>query len=231
MNEHHRPAFSSPSRGLRKLTLQTRHQPLKIMNRHPIGYSLALALLMVATLLASAGCGTTSKATFYQLEQPASAQLTGIERGVAIGVGPVKVAEYLDRPQVVTRAADHKLDLSELNRWAEPLKVSIPRVIGINLSNMLTTNRIFLLPRRDRVIPLDFKVVIDIARFDGKLGGNAMLTARWTLYGKEDRVILTKVTIVNEPTGGNDYEHLIAAENRALQALSREIANALESNR
>jgi uncharacterized protein len=203
---------------------------IQIMNRHPLGYSPAL-LVTAAMLLASVGCGTTSKSTFYQLEQLASAQLTGIERGIAIGVGPVKVAEYLDRPQVVTSAADHKLNLSELNRWAEPLKVSIPRVIGVNLSNMLKTNRIFLLPRKDRVIPLDFKVVIDIARFDGKLGGNAMLTARWTLYGKEDHVILTKVTIVNEPTGRKDYEHLIAAENRALQALSSEIADAIETNR
>jgi len=187
-------------------------------------------LLTVAALLAVAGCAKSPPPTFYQLEELAGAQLAGVEHGVAIGVGPLAVAAYLDRPQIVTRAAVHQLKLSEANMWAEPLKESILRVIAVNLSNLLDTNRVYRIPRRDRDIPLSFRVAVGIARFDGALGGDVHLTARWTLYRQEDKPLLTKVTIVAEPAGGPGYDNLIAAQNRALKALSGEIAKAVKAN-
>jgi len=186
-------------------------------------------LLTIGALLAVAGCAKSSPPTFYQLEEPASAQLAGLERGLAIGVGPLSVPAYLDRPQIVTRATAHRLELSEGNVWVEPLKESVLRVIAVNLSNMLDTNRVFRFPRRDRAVPLAFRVAVGIARFDGTLGGEAHLTARWTLYRGTDKPLLTKVTIIDEPAGGPGYDNLIAAQNRALQALSREIAEAVKA--
>jgi len=191
--------------------------------------NLIRTLMIAAALLAVAGCATTPPPTFYQLEEPASTQLTGLERGIAIGVGPVTMAAYLDRPQIVSRAEAHKLVLSEFNVWVEPLKESITRVIGVNLSNMMKTTRIFRYPRRDRTIPIAYRVAIDIARFDGKLGGNVQLLARWTLYsGQDDNAILTRVSIITEASGGEGYEKMIAAQNRSLQKLSREIADAIK---
>lgn len=186
-------------------------------------------LMIAAALFAVAGCATTPPPTFYQLEEPASTHLSGLERGIAIGVGPVNMAAYLDRPQIVTRAEAHKLQLSESNVWAEPLKDSILRVIGVNLSNMLQTTRIFKIPRRDRAIPLAYRVALDIPRFDGTLGGDAQLVARWTLYkGQGEDALLTRVSIIAEASGGEGYEKLIAAQNRALKALSREIADSVK---
>lgn len=188
-------------------------------------------LAAAAALLAVSGCGApTPPPTFYQLEEPASAQVGGAGHGAAIGIGPLNVAAYLDRPQIVTRATTHKLKLSEANVWAEPLKESILRVIAVNLSNMLDTNRVFRVPRRDRSIALAFRVAADIARFDGTLGGDVHLTARWTLYDGKDKALVTRVTIVTEPAAGQGYDTLIAAQNDALQALSREIAEAVKSN-
>lgn len=187
----------------------------------------AYLLITVLCLCVVAGCTTTPPPTYYQLEEPASAQLGGVERGLAIGVELLNVAAYLDRPQIVTRVTDHKLELSESNMWAEPLKDSIVRVIGINLSNMLETNRVFRLPRRDKGVPLDFRVALSITRFDGTLGGDARLTARWNLYSQKDTLVLTRVSIISQPAGGQGYDNLIAAQNRALQDLSREIADAI----
>ncbi|MDJ0912392.1 MAG: PqiC family protein, partial [Desulfobacterales bacterium] len=139
--------------------------------------------MIAAALFAVIGCATTPPPNFYQLEETASTQLSGLERGIAIGVGPVNVAPYLDRPQVVIRGMGHKLELSEFNRWVEPLTDSIPRVIIVSLSNLLETTRVYRVPRRNETIPLEFRTEIDIARFDGTLGGDALLVARWTLYG------------------------------------------------
>jgi uncharacterized lipoprotein YmbA len=138
---------------------------------------------------------------------------------------------HLNRSQIVTRATDYQLDLSESHQWAEPLKDSVSRVIAVNLSNMLESNRVFVIPRRQKVT-LDFQVSIDIARFDGELGEAAILGARWTLYGSDtSEPLLSKVTIVNKRTEGGSYNALVAASSQTLEALSLEIAEAINARR
>ncbi len=187
--------------------------------------------IIAAAFLAVTGCGTSPPPTFYQLTETASTQLSGLERGIAVGVGPINVPTYLDRPQIVIRGADHQLELSEFNRWVEPLTDSISRVIIVNLSNSLESTRVYKIPRRNKTIPLEFRVEIDIARFDGMLGGDALLVARWTLHDRQNRPLVTKVSIIRDPSGGEGFDRLIAAQNRALQNLSQEIAAAISKNR
>lgn len=187
-------------------------------------------VVITISVLTIAGCATTPPPTYFQLEEPANVQLSGVERGIAVGVGPLKLPAYLDRPHIVTRATEHRLELSEFNRWAEPLKDSMLRVIAVNLSNQLETTRVFALPRRRPVVPIEFKVEINVARFDGTLGGEVMLVARWILLGKEDQLISTKVSIIREQSGGGDYDALIKAQNRTLHKLSNEIVEAILAN-
>jgi uncharacterized lipoprotein YmbA len=132
-------------------------------------YRIAVIILAIG-VLTMAGCAPTPPPTYFQLEEPANVQLSGIERGIAVGVGPLNLPAYLDRPHIVTRATEHRLELSDFNRWAEPL------------------------PRRIPVVPIEFKVEINVARFDGRLGGEVVLVARWILLGKEDQLISTKVS-------------------------------------
>lgn len=198
------------------------------MNHLNIKQYIPLAAIIFFALVVSS-CGTSPKANFYLLEQDVSIQLSGVERGLVVGLTPVHIAPYLDRPQIVTRTGNHKLELSEFHRWIESLNTSISRVVAINLSNLLKSNRVYILPRDNKSIPLDYQISIDIARFDGQLGQEANLTARWSLYDKEGNSVLTKVTVLTEPATGNDFEHMIAAENRALKTLTLEIANAIKS--
>ena len=138
---------------------------------------------------------------------------------------------HLNRSQIVTRTSDYQLDLSESHQWAEPLKDSVSRVIAVNLSNKLKSNRVYVIPRRQKV-SLNFQVSIDIARFDGRLGEAATLDARWTLYGKDTREpLLSKVTIVNEKTRDGSYDALVGASSRTREVLSMEIAEAINARR
>ena len=196
---------------------------------YPLCNRLTLGMIAVV-MLAAAGCARTPPPNFYLLEEPAGSRLSGLDRGMAIGVGPLNLAGYLDRPNVVTRLTDHELQLSDFNRWAEPLKESILRVIGGNLSNMLETNRIYEIPWRNKEMPLEFRVEIDISRFDGCLGGDALLAARWTLYGRDEKTLVTRVSLITVASGGDGYDRLIGAQNQALRKLSQEIVDAIRAN-
>lgn len=195
------------------------------------GKSRSSLYVLLATLMAAAGCAKGPPPDFYVLHATTSESIVGVERGVAVGVGPIELPAHLNRSQIVTRATDYQLELSESHQWAEPLKDSVSRVIAVNLSNMLESNRVFVIPRRQKV-SLDFQVSIDISRFDGRLGEAAILGARWTLYGRNTREpLLSKVTIVYEQTEDGTYNALVAASSLALEALSTEIAEAINARR
>jgi len=89
-------------------------------------YGIAMAALCVA---AAAGCGSTPKAHFYTLSAvPAAAGATApsATAGYGVAVGPITVPEAVDRPQIVVRLSPSQVEISELHRWAAPLKSEIP---------------------------------------------------------------------------------------------------------
>src|SRR5215475_4363631 len=56
-------------------------------------------------LLVLAGCANTPPTQFYILPTLASADSAAANRDLTIGVGPVTLPPYLDRPQIVTNAS------------------------------------------------------------------------------------------------------------------------------
>ncbi|MCK5697961.1 MAG: membrane integrity-associated transporter subunit PqiC [Gammaproteobacteria bacterium] len=181
-------------------------------------------IIFFLVLFLSACTGTSKNTEFYQLEESSDASLIGVEKGCIIGVGPISLPEYINRPQIVTRQSKHHFNVSEFNRWIEPINGSIYRLLVINLSNNLNSNRVYWLPRSDRQYPLDLRVAIDIGRFDGQLGKSVTLESRWSLFDKNDTPIITQVSIINETVKGVHYDDLVIAMNQALQQLGEEIA-------
>jgi hypothetical protein len=146
-----------------------------------------------------------------------------------IGVGPVELQEYLNRPQIVTRQSPNRLELAEFDRWIEPLKKSLPRILAENLSALLGTERVAVFPWKNST-KIDYQVVVTVIRFDGEPGVNAMLVARWTILERESRAtLLSRKSEIAEPVDAEGYEALVSAKSRALATLSREIAAELRT--
>lgn len=194
------------------------------MQTNSLGAAGWIALAMLLT-----GCARTPPPNFFLLDFPVDEQLAGIERGLAIGLGPINLPQYLDRPQIVTRESENAVKLSEANQWAEPLKASISRVLVVNIGRRLKTNRVYTVPQRRRT-PLDFQVSVDFGRFDGSPGKEVVLAARWSLFGKDGKELLyTGITIIHEPTKTLAYDGLVSAQVRALERLGEEISTALRA--
>lgn len=182
-----------------------------------------------------AGCGTTPSAQFYTLSalnEPApTAQAGTLRSHIAIGVGPITIPEFLDRPQIVTRTTANQLDVNEFHRWGGSLREDFARVLVENLSRLLATNRISVYPSPE-LLDLRYRIVIEVQQFDGQLGEAVTLNAVWTLLdegtGKPLRVQRFEY---QAPTTSADYAALAAAHSAALAALSRELADALQNVR
>ncbi len=195
--------------------------------RHLLLRSTALCLCVL--LAALGGClGSSPPSRFYLLSPlPTQEAPSKAASGLAIGVGPVALPEYLNRTQIVTRAGEHKLELAEFDRWAEPLGKSFSRVLVLNLSTLLSTDRITLHPW-NRSTPIDYQVTVDVARFEAEGDGTASLLVRWSLVdAAERRTLLMRKSTFSEPIASDGYEASVASMSRLVGALSREIAEAI----
>lgn len=186
-----------------------------------------------ASLLGGCVGGKSKPSKFYVLSSlpssDAQKQVAAAEQGIAVGVGPVVLPHYLDRAHIVTRASPNQLDLAEFDRWAESLQDNFVGVLTENLSILLATHHVAVFPW-DGSTPIDYQVAVDVTRFEGDADGNALLIARWSIFGKGGRELLVRRrSSFSEPAGAGDYEALVSAMSRTLANLSREIASAIET--
>jgi uncharacterized lipoprotein YmbA len=194
-------------------------------------FSCDLAIILVLVVILGSGCSRAPGPRFYTLS-PIQDQVisprSGTGQNPVIGIGPVKLADYLDQSQIVTRTSDNQLAKAEFNRWGGPLKNNFINVLADNIGSLLPTEQIHLYPWRTSV-PIDYQVTVDVVRCDGRLGDSAWLETRWSIFqGPEKKLVKTMRSTISEPVTGADYADLVAAQSRALGRLSQEIVRGIK---
>lgn len=184
-------------------------------------------------LIILSGCASTGPARFYTLNSISSAdiqeKISLADKSIAIGIGPVEIPDYLDRPQIVTRTSRNELKLSDFNRWAGSLKGDISRVLAKNLSALLSLNNVYVYPWKS-YIPVNYQIIVDITGFDGTPGGDVFFKANWSILGENGKkALLSDSSSYSEQINGQGYNALVAAESRILERLCRDIAVAVKS--
>lgn len=185
-----------------------------------------------ATLMVLGGCANTQPTNFYVLSSLSNSNVEKVQsanQGIALGIGPVELPKYLDRPQIVTRASSNQLELADFDQWAGPLKDNVPKVLAENLSILIPTDQIAVYPW-NRSTPIDYRVVVEITRFESTTDGKTFLVARWNILGKDGKkILLSKKSSFSEIAKTQDYKAKVFAMNRTLEDLSREIAKAIKT--
>ena len=194
-------------------------------------FSRGLPVILAITAIFLGGCRSQSP-RFYALSPIQEDQVISKRKSstpnAVIGIGPVRLADYLDQSMLVTRTTDNQAVKAEFDRWVGSLKDNFINVLSDNMSFLLSTERIYVYPWRVSV-PIDYQVVLDIVRCDGRLGDAAWLEARWSIFGgPEKKLLKINRSSIREPVSGADYAAVVAAQSRALAKLSQEIAAAIQ---
>ena len=173
--------------------------------------SLLLALLALAGLLTAGGCslGRSPRPDFYMLSSPVENVVqSGKEKisGPRVAIGPVSIPGYLDRPQLFLRDGnDVKVELAEFNHWSEPFGEGVTRVLCDAVSASLTPRKGLASPMRSQQ-PFQWRIAVDIARFDGAPNGSVILDAGWSLVNESGEE-LKSGRFVQEWCGKDYYSH------------------------
>jgi uncharacterized lipoprotein YmbA len=194
----------------------------------------AVTAFVLSTLpVVMAGCvGSSAPTRLYVLTPGLDAAVaplgTRATCSPALGVGPVRLPGLLDRPQIVTRRGADEITQAEFDRWAEPLADTVPRVLAENVAALQKTDRIAVFPW-DPAQSVQYQLVVDVMRFDGAVGGDVVLDARWRILAADGKELAVNRSVLTQPTGRAGYQAVVTAMSRALTALSREIAATLET--
>jgi hypothetical protein len=193
-----------------------------------------LPVILVMVLFFLDGClGRSQQPRFYTLspitEDTAMAKNDTPTRDTRVGIGPIKLADYLDQSRLVTRTGDNRLEKAEFDLWAGAFKDNLTNVLSENIGLLVPTERIYIYPWRLSE-PMDYQVILDVVRFDGDLEKEAWLVARWSIVGGKDKEVLeVGRSSIREPVTGSGYGALVTAQSRALAKLSHEIAGAIHA--
>jgi len=146
---------------------------------------------------------------------------------MGIGVGPVTLAEYVDRQNLVIQTGPNKMEIAELELWSGDLDNSIARVLSVNIGRRLGTGNVRTYPwQRDSEI--DYQVAMDIREFIARDDGYAHIEASWRIYSLPGRNLTASRTfIAKEAIATEDFEAVVVAQSRLLGRLAGDIASAI----
>jgi uncharacterized lipoprotein YmbA len=190
--------------------------------------------LLGASLILLTGClGQQQPSRIYVLSATPGAETTApagpAEPNPAIGLGPLTLPKYLDRPQIVTRISPYELKASEFERWAEPLETNFARILAENLAVQIPTARISLFPW-PRTAPIEYQVTVDVTEFYVEMDGQSSLVALWSIFkGEGKEALLSRKSRLRAPASTQEYGAMVAAMSQTVADLSRDIAGALRT--
>ena len=143
------------------------------------------------------------------------------DEGPMIGLGPIRLPEYLDRFQMVVAVSQNKYKLIDGHRWAEKLDQNISLALFKTLPGQLGTDKMIRYPWPQRP-GVDFQVKIDILELNVDQDGQSQLMAQWSIKSK-DKTILNKRSTFTAQASTTDIDKMVQAQSECLTQLGQEI--------
>lgn len=190
-------------------------------------------LALAAPLVLVTGCLTfgprPERTRYYVLEAGAGAADPSRPPLPALGVGPVRLPAYLDRPGIVTRAGPGRLEVAGADHWAAPLDELFTTALAEDLRAAVPARDVLGWPWPGSASP-EWSVAVDVLRFDGEPDGTAVLEARWLLR-RRGALVAQGLTAARERGEAPGAAATVAALGKAIGALARDVAAALVAER
>ncbi len=204
--------------------------------RHHAANAGALCGLLLLLLLLSGCAGSSAPVQLYQLraEAPVAAPATGVNTIASKTVWqlalPVKVPDYLDRDAVLVPQGQAGLQALAGQRWAEPLRDSVPRILRADLGALLGEAQVWTAPLPPK-LSVNKLLRVEVLALEANAQRNAVvLRARWSITptdaSQTNEAPLVQTATISVPSATSDVDALVAAHRLALWRLAERIAGA-----
>jgi uncharacterized lipoprotein YmbA len=153
---------------------------------------------------------------------PASSAPTA-DPSLGLIVGPVRLPDYLLRPEIVRRAGENQLEPSSIDRWAEPIDHAMVRILCRDLSSLLPMNTVVAFPLSPPETAI-LQVDVEIAAFEGDRAGKVRLEGRWTLRDLRTGSQVVRAARLDRASSSAETPAVVASMSALLGDLAAAIA-------
>jgi len=192
-------------------------------------------IICMIFVLSLGGCVSVSNSpnprfyTLYTPDKEKPSQEFNIPENTIIGIGPVRIPEYLNRPQIVTNNKDKTIFFDEFNRWAESLDFALARLINNDLTLIIPKTSLQMFPW-DLTIAVKYQVIVDVVQLENNLNHDLIFVTQWSIIDLEKkRAVFTKRSEFRQDIYPHNYYGLTEALSAATMSLSKEVAQGLVS--
>lgn len=192
--------------------------------------ALAVALfavpLMPSCTFLKAAPDTSHYFVLSSTDASAAASPARTRADVHFGIGPVKLPGYLDNQGLVRTGAGGSIEYVADAFWAEPLKDAFARALLYRTGARIGTTHAVAYPWYSTA-KVDWKVPVDVLRFEATSDGRVVLVARWSVERVADGQVVAGAQTAIEESAASDAAAIVDALSRCVDRLAEAIAEAL----
>jgi hypothetical protein len=190
---------------------------------------LCLALILLNGCISVSNSPTPRFYVLEALDKNKVEKKINIISDIVIGVNPVKIPEYIDRPQFVTINEEKMLTFAQFERWGEPLALGVARLVREDLTVIMPRVNCVLYPWNPSVA-VKYQVEVEIVQLNSELDKDLFLSVQWLVVDTQNtKTIPIKRSEFKETILLHNYAGLVKALSTACASLSVEIAEAIET--
>jgi uncharacterized protein len=142
-----------------------------------------------------------------------------------LGLGPIELADYLKRPNMVRMYPDNRLNLNSNDFWAEPLDKGIVRVLSLNLANLDPARMMQPFPwRSDRIPDYSLRITFHELVLSHK---QTKINATWELVNTADKNMIERQNFIRIVDTDNNGQAMAQSYSELLAELAEEMHKAL----
>lgn len=192
-----------------------------------------LPFLLLPAVLTVSACNflqpRPDPSRFFLLEavEAGAAHATGLDLP-SIGVGPLTLPRYLQRPSLVRRGPGSALVISEYDRWGEPLEDGVLRVLRLDLASRLHPADVVAFPWLTASSP-DLTVRMTVDAFEPTESGEVVLSGHWMLRRRGGEPVESREFRLRRRPASPQPEDAVTTMSALLTDLGEELATALRA--
>ena len=183
--------------------------------------------IMLTACLAVAGCGSSPNYRYFTLEAASVEGRAKPSEKLSVTVGPVSLADHLERREIVSRGPDGEILVSNSERWAGGLERNIADTIATSLSRSSGSSDVISYYANFQA-GTRYAVVLHISEFELVSAGFVHLRANWSITDTEASSSQLHSHEFEFPVSSTSIEDRIVAKNQAISLLSEAILNSIE---
>jgi hypothetical protein len=190
-------------------------------------------LITLATFVAImiSACGSSPPARYFALNPIDAEYRQDPDDAVILGLGPLRIPDYLNRSQIVTRDLEAEMQVNEFSRWTEPLSIALPRIVATDIDNLLDQVVVVMYPY-DALVQsyVSYRLVGDINRFEADQSGLTVLDVQWGIVDADGKMVVPvrRNRYQAQASPGDDLNNVVSAMNDALSQFSRDVVSRIE---